>query len=39
VVTAVRGGLSGGTLASLEGQIDELKSDREARRSPLIPSR
>jgi len=37
VVTAIRGGLSGGTLASMEDQIDELKSDREARRLAADP--
>ena len=37
VVTAVRGGISGGTLASMKGQIDELKSDREARRLAADP--
>ena len=37
VVTAMRGGFSGGTLASLKGQIDEVKSDREARRIAADP--
>jgi short subunit dehydrogenase-like uncharacterized protein len=37
VVTAVRGGFSGGTLASMKGQIDEIKSDREARRLAADP--
>jgi len=32
VVKALKGGLSGGTLASLKGQIDEIRGDREARR-------
>jgi len=31
VVSAMRGRLSGGTLASMKGRIDEIKSDREAR--------
>jgi short subunit dehydrogenase-like uncharacterized protein len=33
VVAAMRGGFSGGTLASMKGQIDELRTDREARRA------
>jgi len=37
VVSAIRGGVSGGTLASMKGQIDELKSDREARRLAADP--
>ncbi len=32
VVKALKGGLSGGTLASLKGQIDEIRGDRSARR-------
>jgi short subunit dehydrogenase-like uncharacterized protein len=32
VVAALKGGFSGGTLASMKGQIDELRSDHEARR-------
>jgi short subunit dehydrogenase-like uncharacterized protein len=32
VVTGVRGSFSGGTLASLKGQIDDLKTSAEARR-------
>jgi short subunit dehydrogenase-like uncharacterized protein len=32
VVAALKGGFSGGTLASMKGQIDELRSDRDARR-------
>jgi short subunit dehydrogenase-like uncharacterized protein len=32
VVKALKGGFSGGTLASLKGQIDEIRSDRSARR-------
>lgn len=32
VVRAARGGVSGGTLASLKGQIDEMKTSAEARR-------
>jgi short subunit dehydrogenase-like uncharacterized protein len=31
-VKAMRGGFSGGTLASAKGQVDELRSDRAARR-------
>jgi short subunit dehydrogenase-like uncharacterized protein len=31
VVTALKGGVSGGTLASLKGQIDEMKADRSVR--------
>ena len=37
VVTAMRGGVSGSTLASMEGQIDEIKSDHEARRIAADP--
>jgi short subunit dehydrogenase-like uncharacterized protein len=33
----VRGWFSGGTVASMEGQIDEIKSDREARRLAADP--
>jgi len=32
VVKALKGGLSGGTLASLKGQLDEIRGDRAARR-------
>src|SRR6187200_3036114 len=32
VVTAFKGGLSGGTLASVKGQIDELRASGDARR-------
>jgi short subunit dehydrogenase-like uncharacterized protein len=32
VVTGMKGGFSGGTLASLKGQVDEVTKDREARR-------
>jgi short subunit dehydrogenase-like uncharacterized protein len=32
VVTALAGGLSGGTLASITGQIDEMRRSREVRR-------
>ena len=32
VVKAMKGGASGGTLASLTGQLDEMRSDREAKR-------
>lgn len=37
VLTGVRGGLSGGTLASLTGQLDEARSDREAARIVADP--
>jgi len=37
VVTAMRGEIGGGTLASMKGQIDEIKSDREARRLAADP--
>jgi short subunit dehydrogenase-like uncharacterized protein len=32
VVAALKGGFSGGTLASMKGQIDELRSDKTVRR-------
>ena len=32
VVKAMKGGFSGGTLASMKGQIDEIRGDRSARR-------
>jgi short subunit dehydrogenase-like uncharacterized protein len=32
VVTGMKGGFSGGTLASLKGQVDDMKADRAARR-------
>ena len=32
VVKAMRGGFSGGTLASMKGQVDEMRADRGARR-------
>ena len=32
VVTAMKGGFSGGTLASMKGQVDDMKTSREARR-------
>jgi short subunit dehydrogenase-like uncharacterized protein len=32
VVTGMRGGFSGGTLASLKGQVDDVKADAEARK-------
>jgi len=31
VVTGMKGGVSGGTLASMRGQLDEIRSDRRAR--------
>ena len=37
VVAALKGGFSGGTLASLKGQIDELRSDPNARRVVADP--
>jgi len=37
VVRAVKGRFSGGTVASLKGQIDELKSSSELRRTVLDP--
>ena len=37
VVRAVRGGFSGGTVASLTGLIDELRSDRELLRAAMDP--
>jgi short subunit dehydrogenase-like uncharacterized protein len=37
VVTALRGGISGGTLASLKGQVDEMKRDGELRRLVADP--
>jgi short subunit dehydrogenase-like uncharacterized protein len=37
VVKALKGGLSGGTLASMKGQIDEMKTDRAARRALADP--
>ena len=36
-LTGSRGGPSGGTLASLTGQLDEVKADREARRLAADP--
>lgn len=36
-VTAARGGFSGGTIASLTGQLDEVRTDKEARRLALDP--
>jgi short subunit dehydrogenase-like uncharacterized protein len=37
VVTGVKGGVSGGTVASLTGQIDEARESREARRLLMDP--
>jgi short subunit dehydrogenase-like uncharacterized protein len=37
VLTAVRGGLSGGTLASLQNQLKEASRDAEMRRASLDP--
>ena len=39
VVAAMKGGFSGGTLASMKGQIDELRSDQAARRVRRRPLR
>lgn len=36
-VTAARGGFSGGTLASLRGQLDEMRGNGQARRLVLDP--
>jgi short subunit dehydrogenase-like uncharacterized protein len=38
VVKALKGGLSGGTLASLTGQIDEVRRDGAARQAMLHPN-
>jgi short subunit dehydrogenase-like uncharacterized protein len=38
VVKALKGGLSGGTLASLKGQIDEVRRNRAARKTMLDPN-
>jgi short subunit dehydrogenase-like uncharacterized protein len=38
VVKAMKGGFSGGTLASMKGQIDELRGDRSARRVVFDPN-
>lgn len=32
VITAFKGGVSGGTLASLKGQVDDMRADREFRK-------
>jgi short subunit dehydrogenase-like uncharacterized protein len=37
VVTAMRGGFSGGTLASLKGQIDEIRADRKLAKVVMDP--
>jgi short subunit dehydrogenase-like uncharacterized protein len=37
VVAALKGGASGGTLASMKGQIDEATADRQARRIVFDP--
>ena len=44
VVTAMKGSASGGTIASLKGQVDDIKADRDARRIvgdpyALVPDR
>ncbi|MBE2319623.1 saccharopine dehydrogenase NADP-binding domain-containing protein [Solirubrobacter sp. CPCC 204708] len=38
VVKALRGGASGGTLASMKGQVDEMRGDRAARKVVLTPN-
>jgi short subunit dehydrogenase-like uncharacterized protein len=38
VVKALKGGFSGGTLASLKGQIDEIRRDSAARKTMLDPN-
>lgn len=37
VVTGMSGGMSGGTLASLKGQVDDMKADKEARKALTDP--
>jgi short subunit dehydrogenase-like uncharacterized protein len=37
VVTALKGRASGGTLASMKGQVDEVKSDKQARKLAADP--
>ncbi|MEA2450481.1 MAG: hypothetical protein QOG63_2413 [Thermoleophilaceae bacterium] len=37
VVTALKGGASGGTVASMKGQVDEVKTDKEARKLAADP--
>src|SRR4051795_8658744 len=37
VVTALKGGPSGGTIASMKGQVDEVKADKDARRLAADP--
>src|SRR4051794_36021134 len=37
MVTAVKGGASGGTIASMKGQVDEVKANKEARRLAADP--
>jgi short subunit dehydrogenase-like uncharacterized protein len=37
VVAALKGGLSGGTLASMKGQVDEATADKQARRIVFDP--
>lgn len=37
VVAGMRGGASGGTIASMKGQIDEIATSRDARRKVLDP--
>jgi short subunit dehydrogenase-like uncharacterized protein len=36
-VTSLRGGFSGGTLASMKGQLDEMRSDRALARTVMDP--
>jgi short subunit dehydrogenase-like uncharacterized protein len=37
VVTSLKGGASGGTIASVKGQVDDMKASREARRIVADP--
>ena len=37
VVTSLKGGFSGGTIASVKGQVDDMKASREARRAVADP--
>jgi short subunit dehydrogenase-like uncharacterized protein len=38
VVKAIKGGLSGGTLASVKGQFDEIRRNRAARKAMVDPN-
>jgi short subunit dehydrogenase-like uncharacterized protein len=37
MVTAMKGGASGGTIASMKGQVDEVKADKDARKLAADP--